>query len=78
MQDDNAFSSYIAQVSVDHNAALEGEELDEIELHQLPLLEKSGFVRALVGRSAGGRPGGRAGGRAGGRVGAPTPGAAPP
>lgn len=35
-------------MSVDHNAALAGEELEDIELHQLPLLEKSSFVRALV------------------------------
>ena len=40
----------LPQVSVDHNAALEGVELHDIELHQLPLLEKSSFIWALVRR----------------------------
>ncbi|GAB4817039.1 hypothetical protein N2152v2_004085 [Parachlorella kessleri] len=40
----------VSSVSVDHNAALEGVELHDIELHQLPLLEKSSFIWGLVRR----------------------------
>jgi hypothetical protein len=35
---------------VDHNVELAGVQLHDIELHQLPLLEKSSFVWALMKR----------------------------
>jgi hypothetical protein len=38
----------LAQVAVDHNAALCGVELDDIQLHRLSLLERNRFIRGLM------------------------------
>ena len=37
------------QVSVDHNAALHGIDLEDIQLHRLSLLERRRVMRGMIG-----------------------------